>query len=83
MRINIARGLLHKDLLFKKSMKKGIGNVKLPEGPFETDSNGENESDSGWFDNRTKGLSVVNTRLLVKTFGNQACLIPSNRTITV
>ena len=64
-------------------MKKGIGNVKLPEGPSETYCNGENKSDSGWFDNKTKGLNVVNTRLLVKTFGNQACLIPSNRTITV
>ena len=73
-----ARGLLHKDLLFKESMEKCIGDVKLPEGPFEADSNGENESDSSWFDNRTEGFSVVNARLLVKTFGNQACLIPSN-----
>ena len=70
LRANIAKRLLHKDLFLKKTMEKSIGNFKLPEGPSETHCNGKNKSDSGWFYNGTKCLSVVNARLLVKTLGN-------------
>lgn len=36
---------------------------------------------SGWFDNRTKGVMKINTKSLMKTFSNKASFILRNKAI--
>jgi len=74
--------LLHVYLLCQMTMKKRIRNVKLPDVPIIGDSQCEEQSNGSWFDDRTKGLCVINTSLLVETFGHKSGLEPLHGSIS-
>lgn len=83
IRINKTRRLNHVGILLKLAMQKCIINVQLSNGPIFLNSNGEDNSNSYWFNNMTKRLIIINTMLLMKSFGHQPCFIARNTTIRI
>ena len=71
-RVNIARGLFHINMFSEMPVEEHIFDIKLTKGPFVGHNKRENNTDSGSFDDRTKGVSVVKTRYLCVAFGNKA-----------
>ena len=80
-RINIPRKLLHINMFSKSTIEEGVLDVKLPKRPFVGHNKRKYNTDSGSLDNRTKGVSVVETRYLCITFGNKASFETLDRSI--
>lgn len=76
-RINKAQGLLTKDYLIKIAMTKGIFDVKLLNSPRVRCGYVEDDTNSGWFDDRAKSLIKINARQLGVTANNPTCLVVS------
>jgi hypothetical protein len=49
--------------------------------PTLSKSHRDQELNSGWFDNRAKGILVVKTISLFESFYNKPCLVSLNRAI--
>uniref|UniRef100_A0A8R7PPE5 Uncharacterized protein n=1 Tax=Triticum urartu TaxID=4572 RepID=A0A8R7PPE5_TRIUA len=60
-RINKTGRLTHRNLFFQNSMEKSILNVKLLKRPSSSNSQGEKNTNSGWFNNRTECVCIINT----------------------
>ena len=75
--------LRHVDLLGEMPIEKGVINMKLVKAPLAMESNVKHNTDDDEIDHRTKSLVKINTRLLVKAFGNKLSIIPSNRPIKI
>ena len=60
------------------AMEKGILNINLLPNPTKRHNNGENNTYSSGFTNRTKSLAKNNSRLLVKTFRDEASFVSLN-----
>ncbi len=80
--VNIARGLFHINMFSEMPVEECIFDIKLAKGPFVGHSKRENNTDSGSFDDRTKGVSVVKTRYLCVALGNKAGFETLDRAIT-
>ena len=70
--VNIPRRLFHIDMFSKMTIKKCTLDIKLTARPFVGHSKREDNTDSCSLDNRTKSVSVVETRYLCIAFGNKA-----------
>ena len=62
-------------------MEKGILIINLLHNPTKRHGNGENNTYCSGFKNRTKNLTKINSRLLMKTFCNKANFVSLNWTI--
>jgi hypothetical protein len=69
-RISKTRRLSHIDLLIKKTIQKGVLNIKLSNMPLTRKSDAKDKSDSRRLDHRTECLIIIQTILLFETFGN-------------
>jgi hypothetical protein len=74
--------LFHVYLLCQMTMKKRIRNGKLSDVPIIGDSQCEEQPNGSWFDDRTKGLCVINASLLLETFGHKYGLEPLHGSIS-
>ena len=68
--VNIPRRLFHIDMFSKMTIKKCILDIKLTERPFVGHNKKEDNMDSCSLHNRTKSVSVVETKYLCIAFGN-------------
>jgi len=62
-------------------MKKHILDIQLMNRPCMRGSNAENNSNYGWFNNRTEALIVVNIVLMREPPDNPTSFVASKRTI--
>jgi hypothetical protein len=62
--------LFHEHLFIENTMEKSIGDVQLVNWPIMMYGKCKNKSKNGRFDDWAEGLKVVNSTLLIKTFGN-------------
>jgi hypothetical protein len=76
--INEAPGLSHVDFFRKRTLKKGIVNVKLCNRPTMLKGWTENNADGSRLDNRAERLSVIETRTLMEAFSYKASFVPVN-----
>jgi hypothetical protein len=60
-RVNKTRGLLHINNLLKGTIEEDIMYMKLTDLPMVRYSNGKNEPNNSWFNNRIDGFGVVET----------------------
>lgn len=79
--INKTKWLLAENGLRKMAMKKSVFNVELMDWPRLRNSKTKNTIDGSRFDNRTKSLTKINVKLLMKTTNNPTSFITSERSI--
>ena len=72
---------MHKHMLFKISMEKGILNIKLVNWPFKWECNCKYNTDSRSLDNWTKSLKIIENQSLSKSLCNYPGLITINCSI--
>jgi hypothetical protein len=73
-RIYKSLGLFHVDLFIKHTMQEGIGNIQLLKCPIEVSCKSQNKAYISRFDNRTKGVMIVNNTQLIKPLGDESSL---------
>jgi hypothetical protein len=81
IRNKIPRRWLHVDLLMKFTIKKGIFDIKLRNGPSTNRGHNKESANSGHVCHRSKGLIIVMTMLLLKTTSNKMGLVMLERAI--
>ena len=81
-RVDEAGWLLTMNHLIKVTMKKGVLDIQLMNWPSMGDGDAEYNADRSRFDNRTKSLVVVNTRLLGESTYDPPGLVPSKTAIS-
>lgn len=74
-RVNKAWWLLHKNFFREYAMEESIFDIKLSHRPIIINGYGEDQTDSGDFHNRAKGLIKIKTGFLIKPFGDKARFI--------
>lgn len=67
-------GLAHVNGVVKRSMQKGIGNIKLANQPIVHKSNGKHHTDCDGFHHKTERFIVINPWALMKTFATRFIL---------
>jgi hypothetical protein len=82
-RVDETRRLLAVDSLLKVTMKKSIVHIELVKRPATGRGNTQDGPNGRRFDNRTEGLIVVDTNLLVVAADNPAGLVTGKSTIGV
>lgn len=75
LRANVARRLAHVHSFSKIPMKKDNFNIKLTNNTILRKGNTQDGSNCGMFDDRTKCVIKVKTRLLEKTLSNKATFV--------
>jgi hypothetical protein len=83
LRNRVAGRWVHVDLLMQLTMKKNILHVKLRDGPPTNRGHLNKSMNGGPMSNRSKGLFIVTTVLLLKTTGNKTRFIALYRAIRV
>ena len=70
--INVCEALWlsHENILGKGALEKGIVDIELIEAPLVIGRERKNQTNSGWFHHRTKGVMIVNNKSLMKPLGN-------------
>jgi hypothetical protein len=81
IRNKIPRRWSHVDLLMEFTIKKGIFDIKLRNGPSMNRGHNKESADSGHVFHRSKGLIIVTTMLLLKTTSNKTGLVMLERAI--
>ena len=81
--INKSLRLLSVYIICKRALKKHIIDIKSANVPIFMNNNGKDDANSGWFNNRTKCIMEVDTRALVKSFGNKTRFVARDRPIRV
>jgi len=81
IRNKIPRRWSHVDLLMEFTIKKGIFDMKLRDGPGTNRGHSKESANSGHVSHRSKGLVIVATMLLLKTTSNKTGLITLERAI--
>src|SRR5581483_3849204 len=81
--VYIARRLTHVNSLSEVTMKKGILNIKLMNGPVSGDGDAKNRANSGRFDNRTESVIKVQSGLLGETLSNKTSFVTLKPSIAV
>lgn len=72
---------MHYYQLGENTIKERIVDVKMEKRPITSNINGEDDADSGWFDDRAENIVEVDTRGLMEAFGNETCLVMLDGTI--
>jgi hypothetical protein len=76
--VNETGGLLAVDNFVEMTMKKGVFDIKLVDRPGVRESKREDDANGGgWFNDRTKSLIEVDSRLLRKPADHPAGLMTS------
>ena len=62
-------------------MEKSIVDIKLTNFPILSKSNGENDVNGSWFNNRVESIRIIETRCLMITFCHKESFITINDAI--
>jgi hypothetical protein len=64
-------------------MKKSITYIKLPKRPMILSSQGQDDTNRGWFNYRAESFVEINPSFLMKPLGDEASFIPRDGAISV
>jgi len=81
LRNKIPRRWSHVDLLTEFTIKEGIFDIKLRNGPSTNRGHSKESANSGHVSHRSKCLIIITTILLLKTTSNKTSLITLERAI--